>query len=182
MAGSKHPFAGGVFAELGESDADNQGRASGNLGKLFYDDDGLLFKLGQNGEASSRVKHAPTVLQLSVASGNSYRRVIANEERQFGGVWDDAVAANTDTDGNDRQFILYRGVALAAPLESGRTHTTVGVDAAVQPNVGADEFAQDAITAANLADVNAQRVGWLVGATIGSGITVIDVLLALSAQ
>lgn len=181
----KHIFAGGVFAELGTSDADNQGRALANLGKLFYDSDGFLYKLCTNGDAATRVLHAPTVLDVSTTTlvAETCNQPTTALMHNFAGVWDAAVASSAETDGTDRQFVKYRGVALACPLESGTAHATGALATAfVAPRTGQDEFAQAIPTAANLSDVHNTRVAWLVGADIGTGVSTIDVLLALSAQ
>lgn len=184
MAHEKYfPHAGGVFSALGTSDADNQGRSSGNLGKLFYDTGGKLYKLMQNGETTSRPQFAPTIQDNNVSSPLAQTGIqpAASRLHQFAGVWADAVGASSATDGTLRQMVLYRGVALTAPLETGRTHPTTGIAAVLLPGAGVDDFVSESAAATALSDVHGWRVGWNLGVTLATDAATAQLLLGLPA-
>ena len=178
-----HMFAGG-FAELGTGAPGNDGRATANLNKMFYDTSGFLYVLKSNGEAASRVAFAPTIVDFTNTDNRDQVCIqpAANRIQAWAGLWAASVQDSTATDDTDLQMVLYRGSASAAPLESGAAHSANNTSANMIPNAGADEFdstATDA-TGTNYADESNGRFAYPAAGDIASNAETANVYFALT--
>lgn len=169
----------GVFAELGSGAANNEARASANVGKIFHDASGYLYVLRSNAEGTSRVAFAPTILDETntATRGGVCIQPAANRLHMFDGVWRASVAASNTTDDTDIQHVLYRGSASAVPVQSGRSRAASGTLAFFVPNAAADNFASESAAMTSLADLHHLKYAIVVGGSVASTVENTNLLM-----
>ena len=174
----------GAFFETGTGAPGNDGRATSNLNMLAFDSNNYLYTLKSNGEAASRVAFAPTILDLENTDnrGQVCIQPAAARLELFAGLWAASVAHSSVTDDTDLQWVLSRGSASAAPIESGVAHSVNNTGAFLFPNAGADEMASNVVDLeeSKYVDLSHGRFAYPLGAEIASDAETGNIYMSLS--
>jgi len=176
----------GEYLEAGSGTPGQQGRASGNLNKIVYDSNGFLYVLKSNGDAASRVAFAPTMLDLTNTDSRDQVCIqpAASRLQMWAGLWAASVQNSTATNDTDLQWVLFRGSASAAPLESGAAHAANDTTAPFICNAGADNLASETFnwTASNAVDLTNGKFAFPAAGNVASNAETANVWLNLGLQ
>ena len=176
----------GQYMELGSGAAGNAGRTSTNFNKVAYDSNGFLYTLKSNGDNASRVAFAPTIVDftntVAAKAGAVCIQPIVSRMMHWQGLWAASVVSSGQSDATDIQWVLQRGSASAAPIQTGTDR--IGSTSAGQfiPRSGQDDLSSVVFDQqlSNFSDFSGGKFAYLIGASVTSSVATANVWVAIS--